>query len=215
MGRVEPPDPRYAPRVRCPEHGLAAGPDGTCVLCRRGQPRPTTAPDPLSAALTDSSWVGPNAVVLGLVGLALAAYVGIRARSGLGPFAPAVTRGPDDGVAQGEPQADLPPEDGRAPGAAAADPALAAAMREVPVTVYFTTWCPHCRRARAWLAQRRIPYEGLDVELDLSAARELRELNPRGSVPTIVIDGRAMVGFDADEAERRLIAAARQRLAAE
>jgi hypothetical protein len=30
-----------------------------------------------------------------------------------------------------------------------------------------------------------------------------------------VIDGRAMVGFDADEAERRLIAAARQRLAAE
>ena len=54
-----------------------------------------------------------------------------------------------------------------------------------------------------------------DVELDLSAARELRELNPRGGVPTIVIDGQTMVGFDADEAERRLIAAARRRLAAE
>jgi len=185
------------------------------VLCRRGSARPTTAPDPVSAALTDSSWVGPNAVVLGLVGLALAAYVGVRALSGLGPFAPAVARGRDDAAAPGEPRADRLPEEPRSSGAAAADPALAAAMREVPVTVYFTTWCPHCRRARAWLERRRIPYEGLDVELDLSAARELRELNPRGGVPTIVIDGQTMVGFDADEAERRLIAAARRRLAAE
>ncbi len=205
--------------MRCPEHGLAAGPDGTCVLCRRGQPRPGAAPSPVTAALTESSWVGPNALVLALVGLALAAYVGIRALFGLGPFAPIDAPHAERHAAEALADPATPEEralDNLDPrGTDTADPALAQAMREVPVTVYFTTWCPHCRHARAWLTQRKIPYEGLDVELDLSAARELRQLNPRGGVPTIVIDGQTMVGFNASEVERRMVAAARKRLAEE
>jgi len=203
--------------MRCPEHGLAAGPDGLCVLCRRGQPRPGVAPDPVTAALADSSWVGPNALVLAFVGLALAAYVGIRALWGLGPFAPADAprgeRSAADGRADRGTREEPSLDDADPRGAVAMNPELALAMREVPVTVYYTTWCPHCRHARAWLTQRKIPYEGLDVELDLSAARELRQRNPRGSVPTIVIDGQTLVGFNPSEVERRLVAAARQRLA--
>jgi glutathione S-transferase len=51
-----------------------------------------------------------------------------------------------------------------------------------------------------------------DVERSAAAERRLRQLNPNGSVPTIEVDGRVLVGFGeqsmgraiADAVERRI-----------
>lgn len=64
------------------------------------------------------------------------------------------------------------------------------------VTVYMTSWCPVCRQARAWLEAQGEPFVERNVEEDDGAARRFLALNPRGTVPTFVIDGRVYVGFD-------------------
>ncbi|MBN2196476.1 MAG: glutaredoxin family protein [Polyangiaceae bacterium] len=195
--------------MRCPEHGLAVGPNGTCVLCRRRQASGGEQVARASRGPADSSWIGPNALVLGLVTLASVITIGLRSLAGLGPFAP-------PGTLDRAAAARFPVLRGTSPteGESGDVPAdLAAAMREVPVTVYYTDWCPHCRHARSWLEARQIPYEGIDVEGNAAAARKLRQLNPRGGIPTIVIDGEVLAGFAAAEVERRLVAGARRRLA--
>ena len=64
------------------------------------------------------------------------------------------------------------------------------------VTMYMTSWCPVCRRARAWLQSIGEPFVEYDVEQDDAATRSFLSLNPRGSVPTFVIGGRVYVGFN-------------------
>jgi glutaredoxin 3 len=202
--------------MRCPEHGLAVGPDGSCVLCRRNRgPAGSTAPPPTSF-FADTTWVGPNAIVLALVAAAMAILLTIRFIAGLGPFAPAraiaererTGRYADDRQGRGD---DPMAEDAPADPEGAADPDDPATTDAVPVVVYYTTWCPHCRRARAWLDEHQVPYRAFDVESDRDAAREMRRWNPSGAVPTIVVDGRPMSGFDPRALERQLEAAAQRR----
>lgn len=56
-----------------------------------------------------------------------------------------------------------------------------------PLTVYSTTWCPDCRRAKAFLDRHGVPYTVVDIDRDPAAARQVVLLN-RGlrRVPTIV-----------------------------
>ena len=68
-------------------------------------------------------------------------------------------------------------------------------LRSVPITLYTTPWCPHCRRARQWFRHNGIPFVERDIEKDAVNRRALIALNPRGSVPTIDVDGRVLVGF--------------------
>src|SRR5688572_10931265 len=70
-----------------------------------------------------------------------------------------------------------------APAAQAPRSNMEAAMREVPVTMYMTEWCPYCQRAREWLRKGRYTFVEVDVERDEKAATMLHMLNPRGSVP--------------------------------
>lgn len=63
------------------------------------------------------------------------------------------------------------------------------------VLMYATSWCGACRAARAWFTRKRITYVEKDIEKDPAAAQAMRRLNPRGGVPTIVINGQVMVGF--------------------
>lgn len=63
------------------------------------------------------------------------------------------------------------------------------------VRLFTTSWCPHCSRAKKWLAAQHVEYVELDVEHDASARREHRRLNPRGSVPTFDADGEVVQGF--------------------
>jgi glutaredoxin len=90
---------------------------------------------------------------------------------------------------------------------------LANARELVDVTVYYTSWCPACRAARSYLSERGIRFVEHDVENDPRAKSRQKLLNPRGSIPTIDIEGQVLVGFDPTKIERAIDHAARQRLA--
>lgn len=66
---------------------------------------------------------------------------------------------------------------------------------EKRIVVYGTTWCGDCRRARAYLESKEIPYDYIDIGADAQAAAFVMKVN-RGfrSVPTIVFqDGSILV----------------------
>jgi glutaredoxin len=69
------------------------------------------------------------------------------------------------------------------------------------VIVYGTSWCGYCKKARAWLTKKGIPFEDKDVEKDEGAARELavkaqaQHVRPTG-VPVIDMRGKLVLGFD-------------------
>lgn len=92
-----------------------------------------------------------------------------------------------------------------------ANAALASARRSVSITMYSTSWCSACKQARAYMQEQAIEFTDLDVEHDAAARARARALNPRGSVPTISIDGDVMIGFSARSLESRIDSAARRR----
>lgn len=77
-----------------------------------------------------------------------------------------------------------------------------AAAGEPTVTIYTTSWCGVCRKAKAFLSSRGIPFLERDVEKDAGAEAELQArasaagLMPQG-VPVIDVAGEWMMGFDA------------------
>lgn len=89
---------------------------------------------------------------------------------------------------------------------------LQAAMRAVRITVYSTTWCPHCTRARNWLRANGIAHTELDVEASAAARRERDRINPRGGVPTVDIDGEVLTGFGEANWSRAIARATQRRL---
>jgi glutaredoxin len=88
---------------------------------------------------------------------------------------------------------------------------LMAARRNVDITMYSTSWCGVCARARRYMSAQNIPFTELDVEHDASAHARAAILNPRGSVPTIAIDNEVLVGFSAGSLEDGIDRAARKR----
>lgn len=88
---------------------------------------------------------------------------------------------------------------------------LAAARRNVSITMYSTTWCGFCKKARAYMHQQHIGFTELDVDRDAAAAVRQRALNPSGSVPTIAVDDDVLIGFNPDSLEERINRAARRR----
>lgn len=88
---------------------------------------------------------------------------------------------------------------------------LAELRERVDVTVYSTAWCPACRSLRDYLARRGIRATEYDIERNRSARARQRELNPRGGVPTVEIDGQVLVGFSPRSIEAALDRAARAR----
>lgn len=83
-----------------------------------------------------------------------------------------------------------------------------AGMREVSVTMYMTTWCPHCRRAQAWLEAKGYRFEMRDVDRDDEAAAILSAINPRGAVPTFDVGGQVVFGFEPGRLEAAIRRAA-------
>jgi glutaredoxin len=71
------------------------------------------------------------------------------------------------------------------------------------VTLYGTTWCGYCKKARAWLAAKGVAFRDLDVEQDEAAAAAYRALGGSG-VPVIVVGNRKMQGWSAPHMEALL-----------
>ena len=77
------------------------------------------------------------------------------------------------------------------------------------VTIYMTSWCGACRKAKAWMRSAGISFVEKDIEKDPSAAAELMKkaraagISPSG-VPVIEVRGQLLQGFS-PEAIRTLL----------
>ncbi|MCX6031049.1 MAG: glutaredoxin family protein [Chloroflexi bacterium] len=71
--------------------------------------------------------------------------------------------------------------------------------------MYCTPWCPDCRRARAYLAEKGIKYTEVDISKDRAAAGKVRGW-ARGfeTTPTFDIKGTIIVDFDQPKVARAL-----------
>jgi glutaredoxin len=239
------------------QHGLALGPSGQCVLCRR-----TSLGVPVAAERKRHSPVWSIASLVGLIATGAAAWASFRSHAHNSPPPPALTRiTPADLEAKKQPAASAkPPEDDltkslrmleeaerdrlaklkeederaqtqraaaslqRAREEKARDAqrheaikreldamALATARRNVNITMYSTSWCGVCKRARAYMQQHQISFTELDVEHDAAASARQHALNPGGGVPTIAIDDQVLIGFSPESLESRIDTAAKHR----
>jgi glutaredoxin len=73
---------------------------------------------------------------------------------------------------------------------------IRAAIRRISVAVYTTRTSPVCSSARAFLAANQILFAEKDIESNAGYGAELAALNPSRTVPTFVVDGQIVVGFD-------------------
>ena len=72
------------------------------------------------------------------------------------------------------------------------------------LVMYCTAWCPDCKRARAWLATRKIPYTEVDITANPAGAKQVEAWNQGNrSTPTFDINGQIISDFD----EARIIEA--------
>ena len=75
----------------------------------------------------------------------------------------------------------MPPAPAMAATAAPVDreAAARAALQRVPITVYTTSWCPVCKRAKAWMRSNAIPFTERDVEADPKRRGRAARSRPR------------------------------------
>lgn len=90
---------------------------------------------------------------------------------------------------------------------------LEAARERVDVVMYATLWCPVCARAREYMNAKGIRYTERDVDKNPADKEDLKRINPRGSVPTISIDGDVMIGFSEGSFAKAVNRAAQRRAA--
>lgn len=65
------------------------------------------------------------------------------------------------------------------------------------IVMYCTTWCPDCKRARRWLAERNLPYTEVDIYRTPGAELQVKRwANGFATTPTFDIDGQIVVDFD-------------------
>lgn len=80
------------------------------------------------------------------------------------------------------------------PAAASSEPA--AGGEEPRITLYMTSWCGYCRKARKLLKELDADFVAKDIEKDSEAAREFSAKNGgRGGVPLIDFDGKVVRGY--------------------
>ncbi len=76
----------------------------------------------------------------------------------------------------------------------------------IDVVMYCTSWCPDCRRARAWLEENDIAYTEVDISNNAAAARQVRAwANGNQVTPTFDISGTIVVDFDVEKLSRILL----------
>jgi mycoredoxin len=60
-----------------------------------------------------------------------------------------------------------------------------------PITIYSTTWCPDCRRAKSFLKERGVEFHEVNIEHDPEAEElVLRANHGRRKVPTLKVGQR-------------------------
>jgi len=81
--------------------------------------------------------------------------------------------------------------------------------KEKRIKIYTLSTCIHCRKAKAYLAECRVPYDFVDVDLMKGKEREsliaeVSRYNPRLTFPTILIGEEVIVGFNEEKVKKAL-----------
>ena len=66
----------------------------------------------------------------------------------------------------------------------------------VIIKVYSTPTCPWCHKVKAFLKEKGVEFEEIDVAADQEAAKNMVEKSGQMGVPQIEINGKMIVGFD-------------------
>jgi mycoredoxin len=187
---------------RCATHKTVLTSGGTCLLCIR------RVGDPSEPKRSVLPWA-TAAVVGGLVVLAVVfkIYLSVSDRHP----AQASTAEPTTGSAVAAPLPTTVTTSSTVPGTDQAS-LLAEAKREVVIDMYGASWCGYCSRQRAYLDREGIAYSYHDVDQP-SNKTPLRQLNPRGSLPTTKVDDEVLVGFSEPSMRRAIDRAAQSRVA--
>jgi glutaredoxin-like YruB-family protein len=64
------------------------------------------------------------------------------------------------------------------------------------IKIYSTPACPYCKLAKEYLSSKGASYQDFDVSQDKVKLEEMVKLSGQMGVPTIVINGQVIVGFD-------------------
>lgn len=64
------------------------------------------------------------------------------------------------------------------------------------VTLYTTSWCGFCRRAKDLLDRKQIAYTDIDIETTDGARAQMEQRSGGHTVPQIFIDGGPIGGCD-------------------
>jgi|GEM_PF-3461337 len=91
------------------------------------------------------------------------------------------------------------------------DPEVKRALSRVKIELMQTADCPHCESARKFLSQNGLNFTVLDMKRN-RVEKRARELTGGKSVPILILDGRATVGFSKGKYESALAAAAKKRM---
>lgn len=74
-------------------------------------------------------------------------------------------------------------------------------MKPQRVRLFVKPYCGWCREAMAWLDERQVSYDLLDVLSDATAFSEMIRLSSQTLAPVIEADGRVLADFGAEELE--------------
>ncbi|NUO50035.1 MAG: hypothetical protein HOV80_14360 [Polyangiaceae bacterium] len=194
---------------RCATHGLVVDENGRCVICKRGEvatQAKTSSDLPVVILL----------VVMAVLTVGALGYWATRKISGLvatsehsgPPSEPTPTADATD-TAAAEPV--TPPKPRRSddfPSISTSEPTATVEAEDLPkeeverlkrgvkVTMYARSNCSLCDQARTFLRSRRYSLSELDVEASPTDKVVLESLNPAGTMPTFVIDGKTIIGYD-------------------
>lgn len=72
------------------------------------------------------------------------------------------------------------------------------------IKIYSTPTCPYCKLAKQYFSSKGLSYEDFDVSQNKQALSEMVKLSGQMGVPTIIIDGKIIVGFDKNRIEELL-----------
>lgn len=67
------------------------------------------------------------------------------------------------------------------------------------VKVYSTPTCPWCKKAKAYLQEKGVAFEAIDVSSNEKAQKEMIDKSGQMGVPVLDIDGKIVVGFDVEK----------------
>jgi len=69
------------------------------------------------------------------------------------------------------------------------------------IKLYSRPLCGWCQEAKAYLRQRGLAFEDVDVGADPATYEEMQRLSGQRFVPTIVVDGQVLADFDVQQLE--------------